>query len=560
MSMQATRPAEIFPADHYLNAKYGLRSWLLTTDHKRIALLYLGSVTLFFFIGGAFAVMIRIHLLTPAGYLVTPETYNKLFTMHGVAMIFFFLIPGIPAVLGNFLIPLMIGAKDLAFPKINLLSWYLYVVGGTFVLFSFLTGGLDTGWTFYTPLSSVYSNTAVAPAVLGIFINGFSSILTGLNFLVTIHTMRAPGMTWFRLPMFVWTHYATSIIFILGTPVIAITLLLAGMERLFHLGFFNPALGGDPILFQHLFWFYSHPAVYIMILPAMGVTSEIIPTFARKPLFGYRIMAAASLAIAVIGFLVWAHHMFVAGQSTFAALAFSFLSMVVAVPSAIKTFNWAATLYKGSISYDTPMLYGLGFIGLFLIGGLTGLFLGTLGVDIHVHDTYFVVAHFHYIMVGGAVMGYLGGLHYWWPKITGRMYNEFIARVSAIILFVGFNLTFFPQFVMGYLGMPRRYHTYPPEFQVLNVLSTAGASILGLGYLLPMLYLIWSMRYGKVAGRNPWPSTGLEWQTPSPPPTENFEVTPVVTWEPYDFEHRPDLGLGAPEAPGHAPAPAMGDD
>ena len=554
MSAQATRPAEIFPADHYLNASYGLRSWLLTTDHKRIALLYLASITFFFFIGGAFAVMIRIHLLTPAGYLVTPETYNKLFTMHGVAMIFFFLIPGIPAVLGNFLIPLMIGAKDLAFPKINLLSWYLYVVGGTFVLYSFLTGGLDTGWTFYTPLSSVYSNTAVAPAVLGIFINGFSSILTGLNFLVTIHTMRAPGMTWFRLPMFVWTHYATSIIFILGTPVIAITLLLAGMERLFHLGFFNPALGGDPILFQHLFWFYSHPAVYIMILPAMGVTSEIIPTFARKPLFGYRIMAAASLAIAVIGFLVWAHHMFVAGQSTFAALAFSFLSMVVAVPSAIKTFNWAATLYKGSISYDTPMLYGLGFIGLFLIGGLTGLFLGTLGVDIHVHDTYFVVAHFHYIMVGGAVMGYLGGLHYWWPKITGRLYNEFIARISAIILFVGFNLTFFPQFIMGYLGMPRRYHTYPPEFQVLNVLSTAGASILGLGYLLPMIYLIWSMRYGKVAGRNPWPSTGLEWQTPSPPPTENFEVTPVVTWEPYDFEHRPDLGLGAPEAPPLAPA------
>src|SRR5713101_773353 len=554
MSAQATKPAEIFPADHYLNAKYGLRSWLLTTDHKRIALLYLASITFFFFIGGAFAVMIRIHLLTPAGYLVTPETYNKLFTMHGVAMIFFFLIPGIPAVLGNFLIPLMIGAKDLAFPKINLLSWYLYVVGGTFVLYSFLTGGLDTGWTFYTPLSSVYSNTAVAPAVLGIFINGFSSILTGLNFIVTIHTMRAPGMTWFRLPLFAWTHYATSIIFILGTPVIAITLLLAGMERLFHLGFFNPALGGDPILFQHLFWFYSHPAVYIMILPAIGVTSEIIPTFARKPLFGYRIMAAASLAIAVIGFLVWAHHMFVAGQSTFAALAFSFLSMVVAVPSAIKTFNWAATLYKGSISYDTPMLYGLGFIGLFLIGGLTGLFLGTLGVDIHVHDTYFVVAHFHYIMVGGAVMGYLGGLHYWWPKITGRLYNEFIARISAIILFVGFNLTFFPQFIMGYLGMPRRYHTYPPEFQVLNVLSTAGASILGLGYLLPMFYLIWSMRYGKVAGRNPWPSTGLEWQTPSPPPTENFEVTPVVTWEPYDFEHRPDLGLGAPEAPPLAPA------
>ncbi len=546
MSATATKPAATLPADHYLNAKYGLRSWLLTTDHKRIALLYLGSVTVFFFIGGIFAVMIRVHLLTPQGYLVTAETYNKLFTMHGVAMIFFFLIPSIPAVLGNFLIPLMIGAKDLAFPKLNLLSWYVYVVGGIFTLYSMISGGLDTGWTLYAPLSTVYSNSAVAPAVIGIFINGFSSILTGLNFLVTIHTMRAPGLTWFRLPMFVWTHYATSIIMILGTPVIAITLALAGMERLFHLGFFNPQMGGDPILFQHLFWFYSHPAVYIMILPSMGVVSELIPTFARKPLFGYRFVAAASIAIAVIGFLVWAHHMFVAGQSVYAALVFSFLSFLVAIPSAVKVFNWMATLYKGSISYDTPMLYALGFIGLFVIGGLTGMFLACLGVDIHVHDTYFVVAHFHYIMVGGAVMGYLGGLHFWWPKISGRMYPEFLARISAIILFAGFNLTFFPQFILGYLGMPRRYHTYPPEFQVFNVMSTAGASILAVGYLLPMIYLTWAMRYGRVAGPNPWPATGLEWQTASPPPTENFDTTPVVTWEPYDFVNRPDLGLAAP--------------
>jgi len=451
----------------------------------------------------------------------------------------------------------MIGAKDLAFPKLNLLSYYLYLTGGGFVLYSFITGGLDTGWTFYTPLSSIYSNSAVTPAVIGIFINGFSSILTGLNFVVTIHTMRAPGMTWFRLPLFIWAQYATSMIFILGTPVIAITLLLLALERVFHLGFFNPALGGDPILFQHLFWFYSHPAVYIMILPAMGVITELITTFARRPVFGYTFIAGSSIAIAVIGFLVWAHHMFLTGESVYAALAFSLMSYLVAIPSAVKVFNWTSTLYKGSISYDTPMLYALGFIGLFLVGGLTGLFLACLGLDIHLHDTYFVIAHFHYIMVGGAVMGYMGGLHFWWPKITGKMYPEFLARTAAVILFVGFNLTFFPQFVLGYLGMPRRYHSYPPEFQSLNVMSTAGASILALGYLLPMIYLAWSIKYGKVAGPNPWPATGLEWRTPSPPPTENFDVTPVVDWEPYDFEHRPDLQL----EPGVAGLlPAHGDD
>jgi len=455
-------------------------------------------------------------------------------------MIFFFLIPSIPAVLGNFLIPMMIGAKDLAFPRLNLLSWYIFIIGGAFTLYAQLAGGVDTGWTFYTPLSSIYSQSHVAVTVVGIFITGFSSILTGLNFIVTIHTMRAPGMTWFRLPLFVWTHYATSIIFILGTPVLAITLALVALERIFHLGFFNPAMGGDPLLFQHLFWFYSHPAVYIMILPGMGVVSELIPTFARKRLFGYSFVAIASFGIAVIGFLVWGHHMFVTSQSAYAAMTFSFLSYLVAIPSAVKVFNWMGTLYKGSISYQTPMLYGMGFIGLFVIGGLTGLFLACLGMDVHVHDTYFVVAHFHYIMVGGAVMAYLGGLHFWWPKISGRLYPEALAKFAALVLFVGFNLTFFPQFVLGYMGMPRRYHSYPPEFQILNVMSTAGASILAVGYLLPMAYFIWSMRYGPIAGSNPWPATGLEWQTSSPPPPENFEETPVVTWDPYDFT-RPDI-------------------
>jgi len=524
--------------EHYLNADYGIRSWLLTVDHKRIALLYLASITLFFFLGGFFAVLIRLELLTPQGDMVQSETYNKLFTMHGIIMIIFFLIPAIPAVLGNFLVPLMVGAKDLAFPRINLLSWYIYILGGIISLTSIVIGGVDTGWTFYTPYSSTYSNSYVIPAGLGIFVAGFSSILTGLNFIVTIHKMRAPGLTWFRLPLFIWAHYATALIQMLATPVLAITIVLLALERGFHIGIFDPALGGDPVLFQHLFWFYSHPAVYIMILPGMGIISELISCFSRKYVFGYHFIAFSSLGIAVLGFLVWGHHLFVSGQSAYAGLIFSVLSFLVAIPSAIKVFNWTATLYKGSISYQAPMLYAFGFIGLFAIGGLTGLFLAALGLDVHVHDTYFVVAHFHYIMVGGTVMAYLGGMHFWWPKITGRMYPESWARFSALVVFLGFNLTFLPQFVLGYLGMPRRYHAYPPEFQVLNVMSTAGASILGVGYLIPMIYFFWSLKYGALAGPNPWGATGLEWRTSSPPPTENFKQTPVVTEEPYEYSMR----------------------
>jgi cytochrome c oxidase subunit I len=519
----------------YLAEPFGIKSWLLTHDHKRIALLYLIAITFFFFLGGAFAVMIRLELLTPQGDLFQSETYNKLFTMHGIIMVFFFLIPSIPATLGNFLVPLMIGARDLAFPRLNLASWYIFMVGGCFTVFVAIFGGVDTGWTFYTPYSSTYSNTWVTVTAVGIFITGFSSILTGLNFIVTIHTMRAPGMTWFRLPLFIWSMYATSLILVLGTPVIAVTLLLVGVERLLHIGIFDPALGGDPVLFQHLFWFYSHPAVYVMILPAMGVVSELVATFTRKRIYGYKIVAMASLAIAIFGFLVWGHHMFVSGQSVYAGLVFSFLSYAVAIPSAIKVFNWTATLYKGSISYKTPMLYAFGFIGLFTMGGLTGLFLAALGVDVHVHDTYFVIAHFHYIMVGGAIMGYLGGMHYWWPKITGRMYPELPAKLSALLIFAGFNLTFFPQFILGYLGMPRRYHSYPEEFQVLNVMSTAGASILALGYALPMAYFLWSLKWGARASANPWEAKGLEWETTSPPPTDNFEVQPVVSQPAYAF-------------------------
>ncbi|HWB83321.1 MAG TPA: cytochrome c oxidase subunit I [Bryobacteraceae bacterium] len=527
--------AAVAERENYLNANYGIKSWLLTKDHKRIALLYLITITLFFAIGGLFATLIRIELLTPQGDLVSAETYNKLFTMHGVIMVFFFLVPSIPATLGNFFLPMMIGARDLAFPRINLLSWYLLVIGGVFAIYAMVAGGVDTGWTFYTPYSTSYSNTYVVATVLGIFVAGFSSILTGLNFIVTVHRMRAPGMTWFRLPLFVWSNYATALIMVLGTPVLAVTLVLVFCERALHIGIFDPALGGDPVLFQHLFWFYSHPAVYIMVLPGMGVISELISVYSRKRVFGYGFVAFSSVAIAVLGFLVWGHHLFVSGQSLFAGMVFSFLSYFVAIPSAVKVFNWTATLYKGSISYDTPMLYAFGFIGLFTIGGLTGLFVASLGFDVHVTDTYFVIAHFHYIMVGGTLMAYLGGIHYWWPKMTGRLYPEGWAKLSALLVFLGFNLTFFPQFILGYMGMPRRYHVYPPEFQVLHVLSTAGASVLAVGYLLPLCYLLWSLKYGPVAGSNPWKATGLEWQTASPPPTHNFDETPIVTHEAYDY-------------------------
>jgi cytochrome c oxidase subunit 1 len=524
---------------NYLNHDHSLRSWLTTHDHKRIAILYMIAITGFFFVGAVAAGLMRLELATPAGDVVTADTYNKLFTIHGVVMVWFFLIPSIPSVLGNFLVPIMVGAKDMAFPRLNLASWYIYIVGGLFTLATLVAGGVDTGWTFYTPYSTMFSNGNVLLAVAGVFVTGFSSILTGLNIIVTVHRLRAPGLRWFRLPLFVWANYATSVILVLATPILAMTLALVALERVFHIGVFDPAAGGDPLLFQHLFWFYSHPAVYIMVLPAMGVASEIIPCFARRPVFGYRFMAYAILGIATIGFLVWGHHMFVSGQSAYAGMVFSMLSFLVAIPSAIKVFNWTATLYKGAIRFDAPMLYALGFVGLFTIGGMTGLFLATLAVDVHLTDTYFVIAHFHYIMVGGSVMAYLGGVHFWWPKMSGRLYSEGWARVAAILIFIGFNATFFPQYLLGFEGMPRRYHEYPPEFAALNLLSSAGALLLALGYLLPLAYLGWSLFRGKAAPANPWDATGLEWQTASPPPVHNFEQPPVVATPPYAYRPGP---------------------
>ena len=528
-------PAEGEAGPNYLLAGYSIRSWLLTTDHKRIAILYLVSLTVMFLVGGAAAVLLRLELITSDANLVSGDGYNKLFTLHGVIMIFFFLVPSIPAVFGNFLIPMMVGARDMAFPRINLASWYLYITGAIIGIAIIVGGGVDTGWTFYTPYSSTYANTHVILAVAGVFIAGFSSIFTGLNIVATVYAMRAPGLGWGRLPLFVWSLLATSLIILLATPVLAITLALVAVERATGIGIFDPSLGGDPVLFQHLFWFYSHPAVYIMILPSLGVVSEIVACFARKRIYGYPFMAGASIAIAVLGFLVWGHHMFVSGQSVYAGIVFSFLSFLVAIPSAVKVFNWIATLHRGQITFETPMLYAFGFIGLFVVGGLTGLFTATIAVNVHIHDTYFVVAHFHYIMVGGALMGYLGALHFWWPKIMGRLYPERLARWSAIFVFLGFNLTFFPQFLLGYQGMPRRYHVYPQEFELLNVFSSGGAIFLGLGYLLPAIYLTWSLKYGRAAGPNPWGATGLEWTTASPPPSENFARTPRVTEPVYNY-------------------------
>ena len=532
---------------NYLTNGHSIKSWLLTEDHKRIAMLYLISVSFFFLLGGISAGIVRYELTAPAGNVLESETYNKIFTAHGAIMVFLFLLVAIPAVFGNFLLPLMIGARDLAFPRLNLFSWYLYTAAGTLVLLSMVTGGVDAGWTFYTPYSSLYSNGNISLCLVGVFIGGFSSITTGVNFLVTTHKMRAPGMTWFRLPLFVWAHYATGIVMMLGTPVVAITLLCVVFERTFKLPIFSPELGGDPVLFQHMFWFYSHPAVYLMILPAFGVISELMTAFSRKRVFGYHMIAFSSLAIAFLGFLVWGHHMFVSSQSMYQGVAFSLITFLLAVPSAIKVFNWTATMWKGNVVLASPMIYAIGFQGLFLVGGLTGLFLACMGTDVHLTATYFIVAHFHYVMVGGTIMGFMGALHFWWPKMTGRMYSESIAKWNSLLVFIGFNLTFFPQFVMGWMGMPRRYHYYyfAPEYQPYHIMSTLGASALAVGFAVPFFYLVKSLFTGAKASDNPWNAHGLEWQTSSPPPTENFTYKVIVTDDVYDYdpvgEHEEDM-------------------
>lgn len=520
---------------NYINAEKGIISWLTTVDHKRIGLMYLASTLTAFLVGGIFALLLRFELLHPGQDIMTAPQYNQAFTLHGAVMVFLFIIPALPGALGNFILPIAIGAKDVAFPKLNLMSLYLYWIGAAFTLSSLVSTGLDTGWTFYIPYSASVSQTSVIAVTFGVFILGFSSILTGLNFIVTIHKLRAPGMTWFRMPLMLWSVYATSLIQILATPVLAITLLLLIFERAFHIGIFDPKLGGDPVLYQHFFWFYSHPAVYIMILPGMGIVSELIAVHSHRRIFGYKAIAFSSVAIAMVGFLVWGHHMFTSGQSELASTIFSFITFFIAIPSGVKVFNWTSTMWKGSIAWNAPMLYGMSFLFLFTIGGLTGLFLGMINVDLHLHDTYFVVAHFHYVMVGGTVIAFIGGLHHWWPKMTGKMYSDKWAKIACGFIFVGFNMTFFTQFFLGSAGMPRRYYTYLDQFQPLHAFSTYGSWVLGLGLFITLGTFIHSLFRGEKAPANPWGARSLEWMTPSPPPTENFHRTPVVTHGPYDF-------------------------
>jgi cytochrome c oxidase subunit 1 len=542
----------------YLNHETSLWEWLTTKDHKKIGIMYLISLAVVFLVAGLLAMAVRLELMSPDFSIMSASQYNQTFTMHGIMMVFLFIVPSIPAILGNFVLPLQIGAKDVAFPRLNLASWYVYIAGGALTVTALLVGELSTGWTFYTPYSS-QQGTAVIFMTGAIFVSGFASIFTGLNFIVTIHKMRAPGMTWNRLPLFVWGLYATSIVQVLATPVVGITMLLLILEQTLQIGIFDPALGGDPILFQHFFWFYSHPAVYIMILPAFGILSELIATFSRQRIFGYRAIALSSVAIAMLGFLVWGHHMFVSGQSAISSIVFSLITYLIGIPSGIKIFNWIATMYKGSVWLQTPMLYALSFLFLFTIGGLTGIMVGVLGVDVHLHDTYFVVGHFHYVMMGGSVIALLGGMHYWWPKITGRMYNETLGKIAAGLVFVGFNVTFFTQLVLGSQGMPRRYYEYVDRFAELHMISTIGSFILASGLFLVLGYALHSLFYGKKAPQNPWAAATLEWTNVAAiPDPHNFTSTPLVTRGPYDF-HKADEVFGG-SGDGQARGDGAGSD
>jgi len=535
MTTLDSRPVVTEVKDNYLTFTRGLLSWIFTLDHKRIGVMYLFAVLGSFFVGGVMALLVRTKLLFPGKVeWMTADEYNKAFTLHGAIMVFLVIIPSIPAALGNFVLPIMLGAKDVAFPRMNLFSFYLWVVGAACAVYSLMAGGFDTGWTFYTPYSSTTAYQGVIPVLTGVFILGFSSIFTGVNFIVTIHKLRPPGMTWFRMPLFLWALYATALIQILATPVLGITVALLVIERAFNIGIFDPSMGGDPVLFQHFFWFYSHPAVYIMILPGMGIISELIAVHSHRHIFGYRFIAFSSVAIAIFSFLVWGHHMFTSGQSPLMNVLFSAITFSVAIPSAVKVFNWLATLYKGSIAFNTPMLYALSFMFLFTIGGLTGIPLAVLSTDIHLHDTYFVVAHFHYVMMGSALIAMIGGLHHWWPKMFGVMYNEFWGKIACGLVFVGFNMTFFTQFMLGSQGMPRRYYMYQPEFQIYHHISTGGSYIMALGFLITAIYLIHSLFAGKKAPANPWGGASLEWQCTSPPPHDNFATTPRVG-DCYDF-------------------------
>ena len=545
-------------ADHVHPEPQGfVRKYIFSIDHKIIGIQYMITGFVFLVLAGLLAEVIRVQLMHANGGFVSADTYNEVYSVHGSAMVWLVIIPLATGAFGNFVFPLQIGARDVAFPWLNMVSFWLFPPAGLLLFGSFLLGAPAAGWTEYPPMS-LQGAPGTSMWCAAIFLVGISSTMTGLNFLVTLIKMRAPGMTFTRMPLFCWAQFATAPMSMIATTALAAALAALFMERQFGVPFFDPTKGGSPILWQHMFWFYSHPAVYIMILPIFGIISEVFPTFARKPIFGYKMIAFSSVSIALLSFMVWAHHMFTSGLAPFLQLPFMILTMLIAIPTGIKIFSWVATLWEGKIHYTTAMLFAIGFIATFTFGGITGVFLSAVPFDLHAHGTYFIVAHLHYVLVGGSLMGILSGVYYWYPKMTGRLMNDKLGHWTFWLFFIGFNGTFLPMHMLGLLGMPRRVATYDPQFQTWNQIESGFSFVMTFALLLFFANILWSLRRGKKAGSNPWGARTLEWQLPSPPHYYNFKHIPTVFSTPYDFaEPLPYAGLEEELTDSPGPAPAV---